>query len=201
MAVSSFASSHSLCLLSAFSVPLALGYRLDWFDGSASIEQCIMQQAASAAAAATAESANASEAMEDTAEAVAAAADAVSFSSSAPAVASSGSGVLQLRSGAHTLLVDSSLLHSASQWSTTARAVGADGETSSQISMLQFEPGGWYEVIGEVMRSTPNGVASEVAGAPTVFVRARVCRALDDSFDAQLFEETVLLRRKMLAER
>lgn len=134
--------------------------------------------------------------MEDTDDATTVIVDAASSSSAA----SSGSGVLQLRAGPHTLLVDSSLLHSASQWSTTARAVGADGESSSQSATLQFEPRAWYEVIGEVMHSAQTPDAADANPATAVYVRARVCRALDESFDPQLYEETVLLRRKMLAE-
>ena len=43
-------------------------------------------------------------------------------------------------------------------------------------------------------------VAFFLQSPPVVYVSARVCRSLDDSFDPQLYEDTVMMRRKMEVE-
>lgn len=115
----------------------------------------------------------------------------------APAAASTSYGVLQLRHGSSTLLCDTSLLSSPHSLGVGLDADHGASSSATELGALHLTPHAWYQIIGDVVsvqRDDDDG-----ARPPSAFVRARVCRELDDTFDAQLYERTVKLHRQMEA--
>jgi hypothetical protein len=127
---------------------------------------------------------------------------------------SSSLGVAVLRHGSHRITVDTSLLLSPHQ--------GVHALTGMSNSRLQFEIDHWYQVIGDTMLTSTvrrnSCVLQEFCAQcarslkqlllssshsqqePShLYLRARVCRHLDESFDLELYEETIKLRRAMEA--
>ena len=128
--------------------------------------------------------------------------------------ASTSLGVAVLRHGTYRVIVDTSLLLSPHQ--------SVNALTGLSTSRLQFEIDQWYQVIGDMMltntvskqstelRDLLNNNTEFYHASPLSsdvfrccqdpaqpYIRARVCRHLDDSFDLELYEETIKLRRKM----
>jgi hypothetical protein len=106
-----------------------------------------------------------------------------SGAAAAPMATGGAVGVLELRHGGSKLIVDTSLLQG---W----HSLLADSASSSRGG-LRFEAGAWYSIIGDV-------ISVQLEQSACAFVRARVCRQLDDSFDLPLYEQT-LQRLQLLA--
>ena len=156
--------------------PFACSSRLDWFDGSASAEQMLSAPRDDSD-------------MRDDGDTAA-----------APAAAATSYGVLQLRHGSSTLLCDTSLLSSPHSLGVGLDADHGASSSATELGALHLTPHAWYQIIGDVVSAQRDDDDGDSDGRPpSAFVRARVCRELDDTFDAQLYERTVKLHRQMEA--
>ena len=107
------------------------------------------------------------------------------------AAVASACGVLSLRHGAHRLLVDTSLLQGRHSLDDDANAAAA-ATSDSAGGPLRWELGAWYSIIGDVVWPLASSSTPQPADR-RAFVRARVCRALDEEFDLSLYEQTLQL--------
>jgi len=109
----------------------------------------------------------------------------------APNGVGTGYGVAVLRYKGCSIPIDTSLLQTSYAYGTlpTMMNDNNDDDESSSPAGLHFKLDAWYSVIGDVVHSQ--------SSLFHLHVRARVCRALDESFDPTLYDESVKLRRSM----
>jgi hypothetical protein len=163
---------------------------LEWFDGAVTAEAVLQQQHDKMQKQGETDSALDGNAMHDVSPTLNPAA-----SLSANGAVAAACGVLSLRHGAHRLLVDTSLLQGRHSLDDDANAAAAAASDSAG-GPLRWELGAWYSIIGDVVWPLASSSTPQPADR-RAFVRARVCRALDDDFDLLLYEQTLQLLQSL----